>query len=58
MRSLGWLCIVVGGMIILVIRPNNLDLSEGRLFVEFWEWWSVVLCLVLVGAGLIVKDRD
>ena len=33
--------------IILFLRINNVDMTEGRLLVEFWYWWALVVALCI-----------
>ena len=55
--ALLWLCIIAIFVIGLVTRFSNPDLTETRLFIEFWPRYVVIFILRLLAVWLLRRSE-
>lgn len=55
--ALLWLCIIAIFVIGLVTRFSNPDLTETRLFIEFWPRYVVIFILGLLAVWLLRRSE-
>lgn len=54
---LGYLMVACAGVLIAYIRFVGIDLTEGRLLVEYWAGWVAVLLLCFIGSGIVCRPK-
>lgn len=51
-HAVGLVLILVGFVALLMIRFTNPDMTETRLFIEYWYDWIAIIAVMLGGASL------
>lgn len=47
--------ILLTGFVTVTIRLLNIDMTETRLFIEYWEWFVLCIVLNLAAIWIVVK---
>lgn len=51
-HALGLALILIGFVALLMIRFTNPDMTETRLFMEYWYAWITIIAVMFGGASL------
>lgn len=54
---LGYFMIVCAAVILAYVRIDGIDLSEGRLLVDYWLAWAVFWLLCFSGAAIVCRPK-
>jgi hypothetical protein len=55
---IGWVLIVLGGIIIIILRVKGGDLPEGRLLVTYLPYWAFSFALLFLGSVFIDFTKE
>ena len=54
-QAIGWILVVLALSIIVFRRIAGIDLTEGQLFIQDWEWWVTAIAFSAFGAWMVNK---
>ena len=56
MKILGGLFMFIGAGVIIYIRIANIDMTEMRLFINYYHFYAFAVGILLCGYGLFTKE--